>query len=70
MKKVKTFEARNNFSRLINLANQGQKIVVTRMGRPIAAIVPLDCIDGYDFTEIKSVDFSEWQLKKENNNDK
>ncbi|MCH9770485.1 MAG: type II toxin-antitoxin system Phd/YefM family antitoxin [Gammaproteobacteria bacterium] len=42
MMKMTTVEARENFSDLINKAAYGsRRIVLTRRGKPLAAIVPL-----------------------------
>ena len=43
MIKMTTVEARDNFSELINQAAYGnQRIVLTRRGKPLVAVIPLD----------------------------
>lgn len=39
-------EARNPLSHLLDEAERGQAAVITRRGRPAAAIVPIDAYDG------------------------
>lgn len=42
MKTMSTVEARENFAELINQAAYGQRrIVLTRRGKPLAAVIPL-----------------------------
>jgi prevent-host-death family protein len=38
------FEGKNNFGRLLDLAEAGEEIIITRHGRPVAQIVPLRTI--------------------------
>ena len=46
MLKMTTVEARENFSDLINKAAYGSsRIVLTRRGKPLAAIVPLEDLE-------------------------
>lgn len=40
MREVGIFDARNSFSALIELAEKGEEITITRHGRPVAKIVP------------------------------
>jgi prevent-host-death family protein len=49
MKTVGVFEAKTHFSALIDAAEHGQSIVVTRNGRPVARIVPTDEKIGREF---------------------
>ena len=42
MRKVNVKEARGSLSRLLDEANRGEKIIVTRRGKGIACIVPTD----------------------------
>lgn len=34
------FEAKNNFGRLLDLAEAGEEVLITRHGRPIARLAP------------------------------
>jgi len=43
MKQVGTFEAKNQFSALLELVAQGEDVLITRHGKPIARLVPADC---------------------------
>jgi prevent-host-death family protein len=40
MKKIGTFEAKNQLSALIDLVAQGEDVVITRHGKPVAWLVP------------------------------
>ena len=40
MKEISTFEAKNQLSALLELVAQGEDIVITRHGRPVARLVP------------------------------
>jgi prevent-host-death family protein len=40
MKEIGTFEAKNQLSALLELVAQGEDIVITRHGRPVARLVP------------------------------
>ena len=45
-KKVNSVKARQSFSKLLNESgNEGQRIIVTRKGNPVAAIVPLEDLE-------------------------
>lgn len=41
MRKVGTFEGKTHFSALIDAAERGETIIVTRKGRPVAQIGPI-----------------------------
>ena len=46
MLKMTTVEARENFSDLINKAAYGnERVILTRRGKALAAIIPLDHLD-------------------------
>jgi len=38
------FEGKNNFGRLLDLAEAGEEIVITRHGRPVARISPVQAV--------------------------
>lgn len=40
MREVGIFDARNSFSALIELAEKGQEITITRHGKPVARLMP------------------------------
>lgn len=40
MREVGAFEAKNNFGNLLNAVEQGEEIVITRHGKPVARLVP------------------------------
>jgi prevent-host-death family protein len=42
MKQVGVFDGKTHFSALIEEAEHGETIVVTRKGKPVARIVPID----------------------------
>ena len=42
MSEIGTFEAKNKLSELLDRAERGEEIVITRRGRPIAKLVPFD----------------------------
>jgi len=39
---VGTFEAKTNFTKLIQRVSEGEEILITRRGRPVAKIIPLE----------------------------
>ena len=46
MKTVGAFEAKNNLGKLLDLAEQGQEITITRHGKAVARIVPAQAAVG------------------------
>ena len=42
MASVGSFEAKTNFSALLERAERGEQIVITRRGKPVARLVPID----------------------------
>jgi prevent-host-death family protein len=40
MKEIGTFEAKNQFSALLDQVAQGEDILITRHGKPVARLVP------------------------------
>lgn len=40
LKEIGSFEAKNTLSELIDLANKGEEIIITRRGQPVARLVP------------------------------
>jgi prevent-host-death family protein len=41
MKSFGTFEAKTQFSRILNLVEDGEEVEITRHGRPVAKVVPV-----------------------------
>ncbi len=41
MAEVGTFEAKNKLSELLDRAERGERVVITRRGKPIAELVPV-----------------------------
>jgi prevent-host-death family protein len=42
MAEIGSFDAKNKFSELLAKAERGEEIVITRRGRPVARLVPLE----------------------------
>jgi prevent-host-death family protein len=42
MTEIGSFDAKNRFSELLAKAENGEEIVITRRGRPVARLVPLE----------------------------
>ena len=42
MTTVGSFEAKTNFSALLERAERGEEFVITRRGKPVAKLVPID----------------------------
>jgi prevent-host-death family protein len=40
VKEIGTFEAKNQFSALLDLVAQGEDVLITRHGKPVARLVP------------------------------
>jgi prevent-host-death family protein len=60
MSKMSTVEARENFSELINQAAYGNKrIVLTRRGKPLVAVISIDDLDQLNAMKQQSVSISE-----------
>ena len=45
MRKFGTFEAKNRLSALLDLVEQGEEVVITRNGKPIARLSPATTAD-------------------------
>ena len=48
MTEVGAFEAKNKLSALLERAEKGEEIVITRRGKPVAKIVPFESSPGGD----------------------
>jgi prevent-host-death family protein len=42
MTEIGSFDAKKKFSELLAMAERGEEIVITRRGRPVARLVPLE----------------------------
>lgn len=42
MREVGTLEARNSFSALLEIVEKGEQITITRHGKPVARLVPIE----------------------------
>jgi prevent-host-death family protein len=51
MPEVGTFEAKNKLSALLDRVEQGEEIVITRHGRPVAKLVPAN--GGVDRSQVQ-----------------
>lgn len=57
MLKMSTVEARENFSEMINQAAYGnQRVVLTRRGKPLVAVVSLQELDTFKTDEVVFVE--------------
>lgn len=42
MEPINIFDARNNLSRLVTAASNGEEVVIANRGKPVARLVPID----------------------------
>ena len=49
---VGAFEAKTHFSRLLAAVQRGERVTITRRGRPVAVLVPADEVRDEGFTEV------------------
>ncbi|MBX9841724.1 MAG: type II toxin-antitoxin system prevent-host-death family antitoxin [Xanthobacteraceae bacterium] len=52
MTEIGSFDAKNRFSELLAKAEGGEEIVITRRGRPVAKLVPLEA--GHDVGQARA----------------
>lgn len=52
MSTVSAYEAKTHLPRLIRAVEQGETIVITRHGRPVARLVPIEARDRSDVGEV------------------
>ena len=45
MQRIGAFEAKNRLSELLNLVENGEEIMITKHGRPVARLVPAEPVD-------------------------
>ena len=59
MSRISTVDARDNFSDLVNRAAYGkERMVLTRRGKSVAAVVPLEDLEILEFLETR-IDYEE-----------
>ncbi len=58
MKKIGAFEAKNRLSELLDAAENGEEVVITKHGRPVAKLVAVKPID-----RAKAREAAEWLIK-------
>jgi prevent-host-death family protein len=46
MREIGAFEAKNKLGQLLDLVEQGEEITITRHGRPVARLAPLQPVQG------------------------
>ena len=45
VKRIGAFEAKNRLSELLDAAENGEEVVITKHGRPVAKLVPIEQFD-------------------------
>ncbi len=58
MKKIGAFEAKNRLSELLDAVENGEEIMITKHGRPVAKLVP-----ARDFDRVKAREAADWLLE-------
>ena len=58
MKKIGAFEAKNRLSELLDAAENGEEIMITKHGRPVAKLTPVD-----NFDRAKAREAADWLLE-------
>jgi prevent-host-death family protein len=58
MKKIGAFEAKNRLSELLEAAEHGEEIMITKHGRPVAKLTPVD-----NFDRAKAREAADWLLE-------
>jgi prevent-host-death family protein len=55
---IGAFEAKNRLSELLDAADNGEEIMITKHGRPVAKLVPVETID-----RAKAREAAEWLIE-------
>jgi prevent-host-death family protein len=55
---IGAFEAKNRLSELLDAAENGEEIMITKHGRPVAKLVPVETID-----RAKAREAAEWLIR-------
>ena len=58
MKKIGAFEAKNRLSELLDAAENGEEVMITKHGRPVAKLTPID-----NFDRAKAREAADWLLE-------
>jgi prevent-host-death family protein len=58
MKKIGAFEAKNRLSELLDAAENGEEIMITKHGRPVAKLTPVD-----NFDRVQAREAADWLLE-------
>jgi prevent-host-death family protein len=58
MKTIGAFEAKNRLSELLDAAENGEEIMITKHGRPVAKLVPVELFD-----RAKAREAAEWLIR-------
>lgn len=58
VKKIGAFEAKNRLSELLDAVENGEEIMITKHGRPVARLVPVD-----KFDRAKAREAAEWLIQ-------
>lgn len=58
MRTIGAFEAKNRLSELLTAAENGEVVMITKHGRPIAKLVPID-----DFDRAKAREAADWLIE-------
>jgi prevent-host-death family protein len=60
MKTIGAFEAKNRLSELLEAAENGEEIMITKHGRPVAKLVPVETLGKFD--RAKAREAAEWLI--------
>lgn len=58
MKTIGAFEAKNRLSELLDAAENGEEVMITKHGRPVAKLVPVE-----KFDRARARESAEWLLE-------
>lgn len=58
MRTIGAFEAKNRLSELLDAAENGEEIMITKHGRPVAKLVPAEAFD-----RAKAREAAEWLIR-------
>jgi prevent-host-death family protein len=58
---IGAFDARDQFSRLLDQVQQGEEVIITRRGKPVAKLVPDGSVSAEEIAERKHL----WKRNRE-----
>jgi len=58
VKTIGAFEAKNRLSELLEAAENGEEVMITKHGRPVAKLVPVE-----NFDRAKAIEAAEWLIR-------